>query len=171
MISYMNTSICISILCATEKFNLAYANSMKYKNILKQLSLNAEHTRLINTWFNIQNDFLQYINVNITIKENNMKFIEDVYSSSIKDIILKSICAQKEYIESLKHLEYVMCVKPRIHECKCKGTTFITIKQNMPIIKAETETKKYNIKNVLKIVSASAIIYLFVIVKYTRVIM
>ena len=169
MISYMNTSICISILCATEKFNLAYANSMRYKNNLKQLSENAEHTRLINTWFKIQNDFLQYENVNITIRENNMKFIEDVYSSSIKYVILKSICVQKEYIESLKHLEYVIRIKSRIHECKCKGTTFITIKQNIPITKEKP--KKYNIKNVLKFVSASAIIYLFVIVKYTRVIM
>lgn len=166
MISYTNTSMCNNMLCATKRFNSAYRNTTKNKQILKQLSTQPEHKILISTWFNIQQDFLLYINVNTTIKENNAKFINDIYSSSIKNIILQSICAQKEYIEALKHLEYVMCISPRI--CECNGNTYITIKQN--ITKTDV-SHPYNIKNVIKFVSASAIIYLFVIVKYTRAIM
>ena len=166
MISYTNTSICNNILCATERFNSAYRNTTKHKQILKHLCTQPEHKILISTWFNIQQDLLLYTNVNITIKENNAKFINDIYLSSIKNIILQAICAQKEYIEALKHLEYVMCISPRI--CECKGHAYITIKQN--IIKTEI-SHPYNIKNVIKFVSASAIIYLFVIVKYTRAVM
>ena len=168
MITYINSSKCKSIICATEKFNSSCINTAIYKQQLKQLSINIEHTQLINTWFNIQHDFLQYTNINITMKENNRKFINDIYSSSIKKTLIRAICAQKEYLESLKHLEYVMYLKSYAYECECKGNTFITIKQYVSKVDA---TKIYNIKNFLKIVSASAIIYLFVIVKYTRVIM